>query len=432
MSIKKILIVVVMGYVFLMNAVQVSAAQGSEHILEDDLQEKVLRVLSSVAEENNDALYGIEGINYSAVTLGKRIPSYNIVDGQLKVSEVEIYPVIIDGKMLSQISASWDEEVGWHAQLDNLYVSDEILNFVQDKPFAYIYGDMEPFVCSEGKIYSIYESKLIDEESANEVCKEKDSRIRGSGSSFVEYFHIIEKNLQSMEYHGIEAFVTFNVYDYMEKEGWEEIEEKMMQILASVEPEKENFALEDVDFSSVTVGTSIPEYDVINGQLVEGSTKIFPVFSGNGMVSQFFAWWDGEDWYVQLDSSLVEKTVDLVGDAPFAYIYDNEGVYVHSQGKTALVGLSETVVNERDPISVLSEEDFRMVQYSDTNHVIVLDVIEYLENDITEAVEDGSETEVEEPYQINISGIHVFGMIAVAAVIAGIVYITKKVLHIKR
>ena len=162
MSIKKILIVVVMGYVFLMNAVQVSAAQGSEHILEDDLQEKVLRVLSSVAEENNDALYGIEGINYSAVTLGKRIPSYNIVDGQLKVSEVEIYPVIIDGKMLSQISASWDEEVGWHAQLDNLYVSDEILNFVQDKPFAYIYGDEEPFICSEGKIYSIYEDRLFN------------------------------------------------------------------------------------------------------------------------------------------------------------------------------------------------------------------------------------------------------------------------------
>ena len=340
MTIKQIVITFVAACLFLAQNVQVSAAQDSEHILEDDLQEKVLRVLSSVAEENNDAAYGIEGIDYSAVTLGKRIPSYNIVDGQLEVSEAEIYPVIVDGKMISHILVAWDEKNGWYAQLDSSFASDEIVNFVQDKPFAYIYGDMEPFVCSEGKIYSIYESKLIDEESANEVCKEKDSRIRGSGSSFVEYFHIIEKNLQSIEYHGIEAFVTFNVYDYMEKEGWEEIEEKMMQILASVEPEKENFALEDVDFSSVTVGTSIPEYDVINGQLVEGSTKIFPVFSGNGMVSQFFAWWDGEDWYVQLDSSLVEKTVDLVGDAPFAYIYDNEGVYVHSQGKTALVGLS--------------------------------------------------------------------------------------------
>ena len=226
----------------------------------------------------------------------------------------------------------------------------------------------------------------------------------------------------------------------MEKKGWEEIEEKMMQILASVEPEqgeKENFGLENADFSAITVGTSIPEYDVINDQLVEGSTKIFPVFSGNRMVSQFFAWWDGEDWFVQLDSSLVEKTVDLVGDAPFAYIYDNEGVYVHSQGKTDLVGKAETPdvetgTDPRDPISVLSKEDFRAIRYSETNHVIVLDVIEYLENDITEAVEDGSEIKVEEPYQINISGIHIFGMIAVAAVIAGIVCITKKVLHLKR
>ncbi|MCI8634400.1 MAG: hypothetical protein HFJ05_02190 [Eubacterium sp.] len=98
-----------------------------------------------------------------------------------------------------------------------LDINPEIVNFVQHKPFAYIYGDEEPFICSEGKIYSIYESKLIDEESANEVCKEKDSRIRGSGSSFVEYFHIIEKSLQSIEYHGIEAFVTFNVYDRIEK-----------------------------------------------------------------------------------------------------------------------------------------------------------------------------------------------------------------------
>ena len=103
MGIKKMLIVIVMGCAFLMNAVQVSAAQDSEHILEEDLQEKVLRVLSSVAEENNDTLYGIEGIDYSAVTLGKRIPSYNIVDGQLEVSEAEIYPVIVDGKMISHI-----------------------------------------------------------------------------------------------------------------------------------------------------------------------------------------------------------------------------------------------------------------------------------------------------------------------------------------
>ena len=72
MSIKKILIVVVMGYVFLMNVVQVSAAQGSEHILEDDLQEKVLRVLSYAAADDNDVSYGIEGIDYSAVTLGKK------------------------------------------------------------------------------------------------------------------------------------------------------------------------------------------------------------------------------------------------------------------------------------------------------------------------------------------------------------------------
>ena len=186
MTIKRIVITFVAVCLFLTQNVQVSAAQGSEHILEDDLQEKVLRVLSSVAEENNDALYGIEGINYSAVTLGKRIPSYNIVDGQLKVSEVEIYPVIVDGTMISQILVSWYEEGGWYAQLDDLYVSDEIVDFVQDKPFAYIYGDIEPFICSNGKIYSIYESRLIDEESANEVSKERDRNIRGSGDSFVE------------------------------------------------------------------------------------------------------------------------------------------------------------------------------------------------------------------------------------------------------
>ena len=215
MSIKKILIVVVMGYVFLMNAVQVSAAQGSEHILEDDLQEKVLRVLSSVAEENNDAAYGIEGIDYSAVTLGKRIPSYNIVDGQLEVSEAEIYPVIVDGKMISHILVAWDEKNGWYAQLDSSFASDEIVNFVQDKPFAYIYGDEEPFVFSQGNIYSIYEDKLFNEEAVNEISLSGNGVISDLNSEFTEYLHIIGENIPTIECSKIEEYIKLNVYDYL-------------------------------------------------------------------------------------------------------------------------------------------------------------------------------------------------------------------------
>ena len=186
-----------------------------------------------------------------------------------------------------------------------------------------------------------------------------------------------------------------------------DIQDKMMRILASVEPEKENFALENVDFSSVTVGTSIPEYEVIDCQLVACSTKIFPVLSNGKMISQFFAWWDGEDWFVQLDNSLVEKTIELVGDTQFAYIYDREGVYVYSQGQTYLIGYAEqndniedvdtiqeqTDVNdlsERGLISDLPDEYMNTIDCSMKDTEVNLDVLSYMENSPVELATENS------------------------------------------
>lgn len=52
----------------------------------------------------------------------------------------------------------------------------------------------------------------------------------------------------------------------------------MLRILASVEPEKENYGLEDIDFSSVEIGSEIPAYKVENGQLVNANIRLIPFF----------------------------------------------------------------------------------------------------------------------------------------------------------
>ena len=59
----------------------------------------------------------------------------------------------------------------------------------------------------------------------------------------------------------------------------EDMEEVILRVLSSVEFEKEEYGLENVDFSSVLIGEKIPTYEVKEGQLIELPRLIFPLIA---------------------------------------------------------------------------------------------------------------------------------------------------------
>lgn len=57
----------------------------------------------------------------------------------------------------------------------------------------------------------------------------------------------------------------------------EDMREVILRVLSSVEFEKEEYGLENVDFSSVLIGEKILTYEVKGDQLVEFPRLIFPL-----------------------------------------------------------------------------------------------------------------------------------------------------------
>lgn len=184
-----------------------------------------------------------------------------------------------------------------------------------------------------------------------------------------------------------------------------DIQEIILRVLSSIEFEKEEYGLENVDFSSVLIGEKIPTYEVQEGQLVEFPRLIFPLIANDTMVSQIFAVQNESngEWYIQLDNTLVDETIKNVGSNSFAYIYDDYGVYTYSNGEIKLVGIAEDIgdVNELEQniegrhavenqasnysesnynlINSLSENDFISINCSPVEVKTVINVHSYLE-----------------------------------------------------
>jgi len=144
----------------------------------------------------------------------------------------------------------------------------------------------------------------------------------------------------------------------------EDMEEVILRVLSSVEFEKEEYGLENVDFSSVLIGEKIPTYEVKEGQLIELPRLIFPLIANDIMVSQIFAVQDetNGEWYIQLDNSLVDETIKNVGNNSFAYIYDDYGLYTYSSGEINLIGADENGKDLSEMKQSMQREDATEIQ----------------------------------------------------------------------
>lgn len=120
------------------------------------------------------------------------------------------------------------------------------------------------------------------------------------------------------------ASSTFNCKD-------DNVEEKMLKLLLSIEHEKEMYGLGSVDFSSVTIGEGIPTYKVKDGTLALADISFIPILSGGEVVSLFYvADIPNIGVYVQLSCELVESLKQFSDNTDIAIIYDDTGAYVYS------------------------------------------------------------------------------------------------------
>lgn len=115
--------------------------------LDPDIRDKMLRVLSSIEAEKES--YGMQDVDFSAVEIGLEIPSYRVSDGNLVETGLHIYPVLVNGEIVSLFWAAQDANGEWYVQLGTELV-DEICATGVHENFSIVYDITGAYLYSEG------------------------------------------------------------------------------------------------------------------------------------------------------------------------------------------------------------------------------------------------------------------------------------------
>lgn len=161
-----------------------------------------------------------------------------------------------------------------------------------------------------------------------------------------------------------------------------DVQNKILQVLAAAEQEKENYGLQDVDFNAVSIGHEIPAYRVQNGKLVDADLRILPVIVGETMVSLLYVIQNPEEeTYVQLSNSLVTQIYQYLKDGdPFAIIYDDEGAYIYTTNALFLLGKGNSEgVEKSNLISRVGPQELQNIVMSTVQAKLSLNVDAYMQ-----------------------------------------------------
>lgn len=166
----------------------------------------------------------------------------------------------------------------------------------------------------------------------------------------------------------------------------EDIQEKMLQLLATAEPEKEMYGLAGVDFHQVSIGSEVPAYRVEDGELVSANVRLFPVLDDGEICSMFYVvQTPGEETYAQLSANLVVPIDQYTeqGDS-FAILYDDEGAHIYANGILSLLGSAEGVTGgarlQSNAASILADECLQDITTSTAQTQQTLNVYEYMKS----------------------------------------------------
>ena len=161
-----------------------------------------------------------------------------------------------------------------------------------------------------------------------------------------------------------------------------DIKNKMTRILASIEHEKEYYGLKDVDLTNVSVGNKIPTFEVVNGKVMDSELGIYPILLNGKIVSTFVVGRDiNNEWYVQLETNLVDLTNQALSSDKFAYVYDENGLSLISENIATRIiennpddieALDNTVLS-RTALNTVSEYEHKKIKEQPLSVAFTLD-----------------------------------------------------------
>lgn len=86
-----------------------------------EVQSQMLRILSSVEHEKDN--YGLTSIDFSSIEIGSPIPSYKVQNGALSASDIQLIPLLSEGKLVSIFYVATLPDGEYYVQLSNELVS---------------------------------------------------------------------------------------------------------------------------------------------------------------------------------------------------------------------------------------------------------------------------------------------------------------------
>lgn len=140
-------------------------------------------------------------------------------------------------------------------------------------------------------------------------------------------------------------------------------EEELITVLNFIEPQKETFGLESVDFSTLRISDVIHSYEYIDGQFQE-ILGFYLLFSGSTPVALVLSP-DGEHYQVM---TAFTKQIGDSGFSQAAFIYDAKGCYLYDGTDLLLLGENP----ESEPVSRSALPD--IAELLDAGNIVLTDI----------------------------------------------------------
>ena len=123
-----------------------------------EVQSQMLRILSSVEHEKDN--YGLTSIDFSSIEIGSPIPSYKVQNGALSASDIQLIPLLSEGKLVSIFYVATLPDGEYYVQLSNELVS-SIEAYSSSNSFAIIYDDFGAYIYDNSTLHLLGEAETM-------------------------------------------------------------------------------------------------------------------------------------------------------------------------------------------------------------------------------------------------------------------------------
>ena len=197
-TLKRITVILLLIALILPSAIIPS--QAAYAASNDILREHMLRLLISIEHEKE--FYGLKDVDLSNVTIGKRIPTYSVENQQLVDTNVQIYPILHEGKLVSMFFAITLPNGELYTQLGTELVK-PLEPYTQNGGFAIVYDDLGVNVYNGYEIRQIAINPMVQRNTNTAVLETGGSQATSA----------LQNTLNNVSISELEADFTLNIME---------------------------------------------------------------------------------------------------------------------------------------------------------------------------------------------------------------------------